>query len=60
MQESVDKVYPMKVLTERGWIVKPKAGSELAGYFMNELMADRAIALSKGKRAEWAANKKGK
>jgi hypothetical protein len=60
MQENVDKTYPMKVLTSKGWIVKPKAGSELPGYFMNELMADRAIALNRGKRAEYISNKKDK
>jgi len=60
MQENVDKTYPMKILTDKGWIVKPKAGSELPGYFMNELMADRAIALNRGRRAEYIANKKGK
>lgn len=60
MLENDVKTYPMKILTSKGWIVKPKAGSELPGYFMNELMADRAIALNRGRRAEYIANKKGK
>lgn len=59
MQENESK-YPMKILTAKGWMVKPKAGSELPGYFMNELAADRAIALNQGRRAEYIANKKGK
>lgn len=60
MLENDANKYPMKILTDKGWIVKPKAGSELPGYFMNELMADRAIALNRGRRAEYIANKKGK
>lgn len=60
MQDEIVKTYPMKVLTAKGWIIKPKAGSEMPGYYMNEVMADRALELMKGKRAEWAASKKGK
>ena len=60
MLENDVKSYPMKVLTPKGWIIKPKAGSEMPGYYMNELMADRALELMKGKRADWAASKKGK
>lgn len=56
----ITPVYPVKILTDKGWIVKPKAGSELPGYFMNELAADRAIALTQGKKAEYIASKKGK
>lgn len=60
MQEPDVKTYPMKILTTKGWVIKPKAGSEMPGYYMNELAADRALDLMRGKRAEWSETKKGK